>query len=743
MAVIKRYAHINQASNDTQNKLDAADAYITGSLHAGATDISSTLTVAGASQLNNTLGVAGKASLADALDVAFASDLHGAVKAYDTFEAVGAATLGSTLDVTGAATLDSTLAVAHAATLSDTLSVAKQASFSDKIVVTLDISGSTNLDIAQQAHIGGIAKLDSALTVSGDSNMKNVAPNSHQTYDLGVKSTAEWRGVYAKTGSFNNLEASTVTAKDHLISEGDLTVANAADLNGSLDVAGTSDLHGDVHMYGNADIDGTLNVDGQTDLQAKLVAHNDVAVQGGLTVGLTAAVAGNFSVNTNKFTVAASSGDTAVAGDLIVSGDLTVMGDRIEAQVTELKIEDGLITLMSGSTSRAMSNDAGVEVEVGGGEMPAIKFANAVGGASGSWVSNLDWIPAVDLTYDLGIPSQRWRELNLSGDANVGGDLSVAGAASVGALDASSLAVAGAATFDAGIAVDGTGSFSGAIDAASAALTGDLSAANGTFSANISAVDATLSGDLAAVNGTFSADISAVSASFDHLAVSGASALHAVSATAIDAASVALTGDLTAVNATLSGDLSAVNGTFSGDLAAVSASLSGDLTVAKDATFNGKATFNGTFAVPGTGSFGALMVGGVNLSPISASCTTNANVQPLFSFSVAEGEIVKLEVEVLAGGAAMNDIAIAGFKYSVICANAPGAGNSTAAIELAKEVLGGSGAKLDVSIDDSTAGTISLKADGSQVGHNVRWSAQVVKKMKMNAGTGAVIEDRA
>ena len=77
MAVIKRYAHINKAANESQNKLDAAEAYITGSLTAA-----STLHVFGSSQLDgqakfgnatSILVLAGNAGLKN-IDVAIEND---------------------------------------------------------------------------------------------------------------------------------------------------------------------------------------------------------------------------------------------------------------------------------------------------------------------------------------------------------------------------------------------------------------------------------------------------------------------------------------------------------------------------------------------------------------------------------------------------------------------------------------------------------------------------------------------
>lgn len=63
---------------------------------------------------------------------------------------------------------------------------------------------------------------------------------------------------------------------------------------------------------GNALV-GALSIDAQ-----------DITISDDLVVGDTANVAGNFSVNTTKFTVAASTGNTAVDGTLGVKGNVAV-----------------------------------------------------------------------------------------------------------------------------------------------------------------------------------------------------------------------------------------------------------------------------------------------------------------------------------------------------------------------------------------------------------------------------------
>ena len=124
------------------------------------------------------------------------------------------------------------------------------------------------------------------------------------------------------------------------------TASNGSDVEWATNI----DIPGTLDVTGVTTLDTTLNVSGATNLQATGVDGNfdvnsnkftvtasngNTAVGGTLNVTGTAGfsdavgVDGNFDVNTNKFTVAASSGNTVVAGTLNVTGTITgnVTGD--------------------------------------------------------------------------------------------------------------------------------------------------------------------------------------------------------------------------------------------------------------------------------------------------------------------------------------------------------------------------------------------------------------------------------
>jgi hypothetical protein len=107
------------------------------------------------------------------------------------------------------------------------------------------------------------------------------------------------------------------------VSADKLTVAAASGntlIAGTLGVTGATNLSS-LATSGAATIGGALNVTGATTLTGNLTVPGNLAVTG--TTGVT----GNFAVNTNKFTVAAASGDTVIAGTLGVTGAVTATGN--------------------------------------------------------------------------------------------------------------------------------------------------------------------------------------------------------------------------------------------------------------------------------------------------------------------------------------------------------------------------------------------------------------------------------
>ena len=141
----------------------------------------------------------------------------------------------------------------------------------------------------------------------------------------------------------------------------------------------------------NIDIVGTFDVTGATTLDSTLgvasdfsintnkftVAGSDgdtaiagtLGVTGATTLNSTLGVVGDVSVNTNKFTVASSDGDTAIAGTLAVTGTSTFTGGAILQKESTTLPNEAIFTVTKGwheLTSYGGGNADSIEGAAGG-----------------------------------------------------------------------------------------------------------------------------------------------------------------------------------------------------------------------------------------------------------------------------------------------------------------------------------------------------------------------------------------
>jgi len=145
----------------------------------------------------------------------------------------------------------------------------------------------------------------------------------------------------------NHAGAATTTATDSELS-GDLTVAGTTGLTGLLTVNGGISADGGVFTVANTTGDvvttGTLAVTGASTLTGAVSAGDTLAVTGASTlasVTVTGATAlnGGITCDTNAFTVADTSGDTAIAGTLTVTG-ATALNGGIAVDTNKFTVAD-------------------------------------------------------------------------------------------------------------------------------------------------------------------------------------------------------------------------------------------------------------------------------------------------------------------------------------------------------------------------------------------------------------------
>jgi len=146
-----------------------------------------------------------------------------------------------------------------------------------------------------------------------------------------------------------------------------------ATFNNNLVVEGTLDVDGDfevgvskfnvVAASGNTQIDGTLDVDGIVTFDTNTTVGGNLTVNGTTTdlnttldvsgvAGFASAVGidGNFDINTDKFTVAASSGNTVIAGTLSV-GSLNTTAQDVRGAINEHQSDIGTVANLTTSAT--------------------------------------------------------------------------------------------------------------------------------------------------------------------------------------------------------------------------------------------------------------------------------------------------------------------------------------------------------------------------------------------------------
>lgn len=250
----------------------------------------STSTSSGALVVDGGAGIAGALYVGGAISAQSASfasindtpigNVTPSTGAFTTLSSTGNASVGGTLTVTGGTTLSSTLAVTGAATLSSTLAVTGNTTVGG----TLGVTGASTL---ASVGVTGNATVGGTLGVTGETTLASAT----------ISDLTSGRIVLAGTSG---------------------AIEDSANLtfNGT-----TLSVTGATSVSGNSTVGGTLGVTGATTLSSTL------AVSGAATLSSTLGVTGNLSVNTNKFTVDATTGNTAVAGTLGVTGASTLTGN--------------------------------------------------------------------------------------------------------------------------------------------------------------------------------------------------------------------------------------------------------------------------------------------------------------------------------------------------------------------------------------------------------------------------------
>lgn len=211
---------------------------------------------------------------------------------------------------------------------------------------------------------------------------------------FGINGSATFAGTMTANST---MDASGDVALTNTAITGTLAVSGAADLNGAADVAGDFSVATNkmtvASASGNTAIAGTLAVTGA----ASCAALTCAAIAG----------SGNVAIATNKFTVTAASGNTAVAGTLAVTGASTLTGAVTASGALSVGtlfklagIETGLTANAGGTQAAALALSATKavhEVTVVGTDADSVILPAATGSGSTHVIKNSDAAQSLQL----------------------------------------------------------------------------------------------------------------------------------------------------------------------------------------------------------------------------------------------------------------------------------------------------------------------------------------------------------
>ena len=224
--------------------------------------------------------------------------------------------------------------------------------------VTINAAGAARtLTLTESLTIGD--GNDGTITFSGASKTLTVEDTSVVNQDLTTDASPQFTAVNVGAAS-------------------DTTVARAS--AGDINVEGNL-----IYRAGGTDVPVADGGTGQSNLTnlitmgshttgnyvASLVAGTGVTLTNNSGETATPTIAIGQAVATTS-TVTFSTG--SFTGDVTILGNLLVQGATTQIQTSELKVEDALITVASGSANSTAANGAGIEIEMGGQTNPAMTW---------------------------------------------------------------------------------------------------------------------------------------------------------------------------------------------------------------------------------------------------------------------------------------------------------------------------------------------------------------------------------
>ena len=248
----------------------------------------------------------------------------------------------------------------------------------DIMTLTSTGGGVSTVAFADKITTGALATLDSAditnaVTVGSDftinTNKFKVIGSSGDTEILGSVTMKAASGVITHDGASGSLAISSSTGPVTVTGNTYVDVESVRFTNAKIGLSGDDDIM--TLTSTSAGVNNVAFADKIT--TGDLATLNSAAITNAATVGTTLGVTGDFTVNTNKFKVTASDGDTEIGGDTQMLGSLT------------MKAASGVITHDGASGSLAISSSTGPVTLTGNTyvDVESIRFTSDKIGLSG------------------------------------------------------------------------------------------------------------------------------------------------------------------------------------------------------------------------------------------------------------------------------------------------------------------------------------------------------------------------
>ena len=395
--------------------------------------------------LNDKLTVVKAADLKSTLNVDGATTLNGAVTlgnaTGDDLTFTGYAATGITPKANGTLSIG-TAALRFDANLDDVSIDDLNVIDSATVLGTGHFGNNFAVNTAFTIGFGGAASNTKTITIgaAADSNNRVIIKGLVGNSTVGVlplangvslgNTTHQWDVVGRKGNFSNTVAAGNTTVTGFMKASGEVE-------GGTLDINGVADISGKLDLHAGADVAGAIN-------------HTS----GILTVSGATALNGGLTMDSNKFTVADTSGNVGTAGTLAVAGNTTITSaQQANATVAALKVTGGILALKDIKTAangnfgyvNITSNlDVDVNANIDGNLV--VKGTTTLGDAIGDTItltgqvfgnSTVGIIPSAN-GGSIGTNTKRWKlnttTINASEDITAGGDVDITGQANTSTL---------------------------------------------------------------------------------------------------------------------------------------------------------------------------------------------------------------------------------------------------------------------------------------------------------------------